>query len=122
LNFDKRRINFCFSKTIYLNSRWPETGCCAYQDTLPIERINLGRSKEPINIGLVSEPVQAFKCEVLDLVSSKIKNLVESKNKSGKMNVILFWTKWCLASIRTLNYFVMYAKRNSSQVRTIEKF
>lgn len=81
---------------------------------MPIERINLSKTRDPINQGLLSEPIQALKCEVIDLITHKTRNLVEGRNKSGKMTLILFWTKWCLASIRNLNYLVMFARRNNT--------
>lgn len=99
------------------NISWPDRGCCAYQDTLPEEKNNLAKTKDPINQGLLNEKVQAMKCQVLDLSSKNTRNLVESKTKSRRPTVILFWTKWCLSSIRALNFFVMYAKRNSHLVR-----
>lgn len=85
-----------YRKNVYKNffKRWPENGCCAYQETFPVERANLGKTREAINIGLLDEKVQALKCQVVDIVSSKTKNLVDSRTKSGKPTVILFWTKW----------------------------
>ena len=93
------------------NISWPDKGCCAYQDTLPVERTQLTRTREPLNTGLLAEPEQALKCEVVELYGNKIRNLVDAKTKSGKFTVILFWTKWCLSSIRVPNHFVMFGKR-----------
>jgi len=80
------------NRNLFFIFRWPEKGCCAYQDTLPLERTNLNKTREIINFGLLSEPIQALRCEVTDLATNKSKNLVESRGKTS--TVILFWTKW----------------------------
>lgn len=107
---------FCLTHTHSRMSSWPEKGCCAFEDSLAGERINLSKTREPLNIGLLREPVPAPKVQVLEMSTNKTRTLIEAKSKSGKSTVILFWTKWCLASIRALNYIVMYAQRNNTQV------
>ena len=102
---------YCLHGIHVKNMSWPDKGCCAYQDSLPVERTQLTRTREPLNTGLLAEPEQALKCEVVDLHGNKMRNLIDAKTKSGKFTVILFWTKWCLSSIRTLNHFVMFGKR-----------
>lgn len=99
---------------IKIFARWPEKGCCAYQDSLSIERDMVSSSKELINFGKLKQRQETFKCEVIDLISLK-KTYLESKSKSGRMTVILFWTKWCLPSIKILNFFVMYSRQYSNR-------
>ena len=72
----------------------------------------ISSSKELVNLGKLKEKQETFKCEVVDLISLK-KTYMESKSRSNKMTVVLFWTKWCLPSIKLLNFFVMYARQYS---------
>ena len=74
--------------------RWPEKGCCSFDDSLAVERVVLSKTREPINIGLLSEPVPAPRCQVLEMTTGKTKSLIEGKSKSGKSTIVLFWTKW----------------------------
>lgn len=74
----------------------------------------IANSKDIINLGKLKEKVETFKCEVVDLRTNK-KVQLDTKTKSGKCSVILFWTKWCLSSIKTLNFFMMISRQLSSQ-------
>lgn len=73
---------------------WPDKSCCSYQESLPIERLNLSKTKEPINLGLLDNPRSLPKCQVLDIITNKIRYLFEPKSKSSRASVVLFWTKW----------------------------
>lgn len=95
---------------------WPEKNCCAYQDTLPIERIQLSKTKEPVNQGLLADPPSLPKCQLIDIVNNKTRYLFDAKSKFSRTTVVLFWTKWCFASIRFLNFLIMYARKNPSDV------
>ena len=111
---------YCFNNVHHKNKSWPEKGCCAYQDTLPIERSNLSKAKELVHYGLLNEPVSFPRVELFDLVSKKTRSLIEGRSRMGnKPTVLLFWTKWCLSSIRTLNFFIMYSKMFNIQAEFI---
>jgi hypothetical protein len=73
---------------------WPDKSCCSYQETLPIERVNLSKTREPINIGLLAEPINVPKCQVIDIITNKTRYLFDGKIKSSRTLVVLFWTKW----------------------------
>lgn len=75
-------------------------------------------SKDLVNLGKLKEKQETFKCEVVDLISLQ-KTYMESKSKSNRMTVVLFWTKWCLPSIKLLNFFVMYARQYSKMAEYI---
>ena len=54
--------------------------------------MDLGRTKEPINLGLLAEPIQAPRGDIIDIVTNKTRSLAENKVRTTR--VILFWTKW----------------------------
>ena len=100
--------------------RWPEPGCCSYRDTLNVERHNLSKTREPINLGLLNEPIPAPSCQIIEVSSGKSNNLIENRNNDHS-TVVFFWTKWCLPSIRILNFLVMFVQRNNPQVIFTQK-
>jgi hypothetical protein len=76
-----------------LNS-WPDPGCCAYRDTLDAEREILSRTREPVNIGLLTTPIPFSACQVIEVATGKSNILVENKTINENLTVIFFWTKW----------------------------
>ena len=87
---------YCLRNVHAKNVSWPGKGCCAYFDTLEVEREILSKTRETINIGLLNEVVSIPKLKVLEISSNKNKHLIESKSKATKPTIILFWTKWYL--------------------------
>ena len=77
---------YCFNNVHHKNKSWPEKGCCAYQDTLPIERSNLSKAKELVHYGLLNEPVSFPRVELFDLVSKKTRSLIEGRSRMGNKN------------------------------------
>jgi hypothetical protein len=76
--------------------RWPERGCCAYLETLVKESQELSKNRQPINVGLLNKPFKMPTCKVIELATNKTTNLIDAKpyNGTGKLTLILFWTKW----------------------------
>lgn len=105
---------FCYHHLHTKSTTWPKVGCCQFVDSIGYERNNLARTREPLNIGFYTNPQPMQITKIFDVKSAKPINIIDY-NKSIKTTVILFWTKWCLASMKFLNYLVNYAKRNMSQ-------
>jgi hypothetical protein len=72
-----------------------------------------------MNQGHLIDPLNPPQCQVIEVASGKSNYLFEKKSSSENTTVVFFWTKWCLSSIRVLNYLVMFAQRNCAQVRLL---
>jgi thiol-disulfide isomerase/thioredoxin len=60
--------------------------------------------------------VLVHKAQVYELATRSLCPLVTtSPSNSGRPTILLFWTKWCLSSIRMLNYLVIYSKQYNLQ-------
>ena len=71
-------------------NRWPNQGCCKYQDSVMYER---QLAKKLANQGLLKRKVPPPACSLLDIFQGEYKPFLGTHNKQFP-TAILFWTPW----------------------------
>ncbi|XP_071961343.1 uncharacterized protein [Antedon mediterranea] len=112
--------SYCFHSIHSKETRFPRVGSCAYIDSLM-------REISPNNFNNITALHQGFKrrkippasVSVVDVFDGSWHLLIPTKITNRNPTVILFWTKWCLASSKILTFFVAYAKKKASMVSCI---
>jgi len=85
----------------------------SYHETLELERRIA--SKHPVNHGLLKRQMAAPRCALFDIFENEYRPLILPSERS-KPTAILFWSKWCHSSKKTLGRFIKFAKTHYSQV------
>jgi len=101
---------FCYYDTHVKGSRYPSVGCCSYNDTLLVDcyRKYDKPGKAIPHQGLLQRKIPAPSTEGLDVYTEQWKPMIEKNN--GKPTFMVFWTKWCGASIRLMKLMNEYAE------------
>lgn len=90
-----------------------ESGNAPYQEILAVEK-RLPPTKA-INVGLIKRQVQPPSCAVLDIFECEFRTLIPPSGPRLP-TALLFWSLTNRYSIKQLNWFVKFAKKNSSRV------
>ncbi|EDO43307.1 predicted protein [Nematostella vectensis] len=107
-------VVFCYFGVHKKNASWPDVGSCSYQDALDheIRKHELLKHRGPLG-----KPLPAPVCTVMDIVTSSWKHLIDSGSNSPV--AIMFWTKWCRASLEGLQMFDKFASGHNEKFRFI---
>ncbi|XP_077978814.1 uncharacterized protein LOC144434231 [Glandiceps talaboti] len=111
---------FCFHSVHTKDAQYPNEGCCTYSDSLAREMDpdSLGSyTIAAVNMGLLKRRVPPAAVTVLDVFEGAWHLLIPTKLR--KPTVILFWTKWCLASRIAMNFFVRYSREHGKRISFI---
>nr|XP_006813361.1 PREDICTED: uncharacterized protein LOC102805368 [Saccoglossus kowalevskii] len=111
---------FCFHNIHSKDVRFPEEGCCAYSDSLSKElnSDSLGTYNiAAVNLGTLRRRVPPAAVTVLDVFEGAWHLLIPTKLR--KPTIILFWTKWCLASKIAMKSFVRYSRGHGKRISFI---
>ena len=100
--------------------RFPHVGCCSYEETLQVESTRKhDRPGKPIAYrGLLEKKVPPPSTEAVELRTGEWRPIYERLGGAGnsKPTFVLFWTKWCRASIRLMNHLTQYAEEYAQDV------
>ena len=91
----------------FQNCRYPSHGCCQYQCSYRAERRPAAR---PVTLGFPRRRVTPPSCHARDVFDGDYRPLIIP---SRRPTVLLFWTRWCLASIKVAHFFNRFAKENA---------
>uniref|UniRef100_A0A7M5XFI6 Fibronectin type-III domain-containing protein n=2 Tax=Clytia hemisphaerica TaxID=252671 RepID=A0A7M5XFI6_9CNID len=106
---------FCYFDTHIRGARFPHVGCCNYEETLQVEASRKhDKPGKPIAYrGTLDKKVPPPSAEAVELRTGEWKPIYDRIGMgSGKPTFVLFWTKWCRASIRLMNFLTKYAEEN----------
>ncbi|XP_048739977.2 uncharacterized protein LOC125654190 isoform X5 [Ostrea edulis] len=106
---------YCYHSIHNQNARWPNQGCCKYQDSVMYER---QLAKKLANQGLLKRKVPPPACSLLDIFQGEYKPFLETHNKQFP-TAILFWTPWCQGSQKVMSHFARFARETSSEYNFI---
>lgn len=85
-------VNVCI---LHFSIRWPNQGCCKYQDSVMYER---QLAKKLANQGLLKRKVPPPACSLLDIFQGEYKPFLGTHNKQFP-TAILFWTPWLVLHV-----------------------
>ncbi|XP_070557721.1 uncharacterized protein [Ptychodera flava] len=112
--------SFCFHSTHAKDTQYPAEGCCLYTDSLAKEmdpECKGSHSIVAVNQGLLKRRVPPAAVTVLDVFEGAWHLLIPSRLR--KPTMILFWTKWCLASKIAMKFFVRYSREHGKRISFI---
>ncbi|XP_071807408.1 uncharacterized protein [Asterias amurensis] len=109
---------YCLHTTHRKDSRHPKAGCCNFQQTLAIEASPDATSilmslHQPL---VSSRHVPPASVSVMDVFDKAQHLLIPTKLTNRCPTMLLFWTRWCLASMKAMDHFVDYAKNRAGKV------
>uniref|UniRef100_A0A1I8ITX6 Fibronectin type-III domain-containing protein n=1 Tax=Macrostomum lignano TaxID=282301 RepID=A0A1I8ITX6_9PLAT len=90
---------------VHCGEKWPKKGCCLYQETLAVERRNFLNYYNP---GFLNQFVPAPAAHVQQLPGGERQRLFPPGGPKS-VTLLCFWTRWCVASIRYVKFFVRLA-------------
>jgi len=100
--------------------RFPHVGCCSYEETLQLETARKhDKPGKPIAYrGILDKKVPPPSAEAIELRTGEWKPIYERVGAagSGKPTFVLFWTKWCHASVKLMNFLTKHADDNPQDV------
>ena len=100
--------------------RYPHAGCCNYEETLQLESTRKhDRPGKPISFrGLLEKKIPPPSAEAVELRTGEWRPIYERLGSAGnpKPTFVLFWTKWCRASIRLMDHLTQYAEEHGQDV------
>nr|XP_034305803.1 uncharacterized protein LOC105321045 isoform X1 [Crassostrea gigas] len=106
---------YCYHSIHNQNARWPNQGCCKYQDSVMYER---QLAKKLANQGLLKRKVPPPACSLLDIFQGEYKPFLGTHNKQFP-TAILFWTPWCLGSQKVMSHYARFAREAASEYNFI---
>ncbi|XP_054751259.2 uncharacterized protein LOC129257055 [Lytechinus pictus] len=109
-------VAYCLNSVHKQGVKYPNTGCCSFQETLHPETHPDFSHLPSLHQHLPTRRVPAPSVTVFDQSQGTYRLLVPSKLSNKKPIVILFWTHWCLASQAIMEHFMNYAKRRSNKL------
>ena len=93
--------------------RWPNPGCCRYDVAVDHERQQT--RMKPSYKGLLHKHVAPPQVNVLDVFECEFKPLLPPKGP-GRPTILLFWSSWCLASQKMMEYMFKFSQFNNHKV------
>ncbi|XP_071487386.1 uncharacterized protein [Diadema antillarum] len=109
-------VSYCLNNVHKPGLRYPQQGCCTYQETLREETHPDFHLLPTLHQHLPKRRIPAPSVTVFDQDQGTYRLLMPTKLSNRKPHVVLFWTHWCLASQAIMNHFVQYAKKRSNKV------
>ncbi|XP_022109025.1 uncharacterized protein LOC110989168 isoform X4 [Acanthaster planci] len=111
---------YCLHSVHRNDSRHPQEGCCSYQQTLALEASPGSPSSTLAALHQQLDPasrrIPPASVTVLDVSDQAPHLLVPTKLTNRCPTMLLFWTHWCLASQKVMDYFVDYARSRVGKV------
>lgn len=103
---------FCLHEVHKEGEKWPRKGNCFYQESLVLERRQFSAKFNP-GPSLRHIPPPSVFC--YDARSGLPVRLIPT-GASRKVTVLLFWTRWCLASQTYMKYLTRFVKEEGESV------
>ncbi|XP_068713854.1 uncharacterized protein [Montipora foliosa] len=112
-------VLFCYFDVHKREEGWPRTGCCSWNDSHSFELKHRERtpSRVFVPLGVLARRIPCPVFNVMDVFNAVWRPLAPSG--INKMVALLFWTKWCYSSQKSLDYFLQVAEELTDKYKFI---